>query len=927
MKKLLSFFCLCLCYMALSAQKPYAIQGMVQDTAAGQKLYHASVLVLRAADSTLLAFTRAEGNGHFRIEPLEAGAFILLLSYPNYVDYIQSFELNDSLRFIDFKAINMKLKATLLREVQVNGETVAIRIKGDTTEFNASSFTIQPNDKVEDLLKKMPGIQIDKEGKITAQGKTVPKILVDGEEFFGDDPTLVTTNLRADMVDKVQVYEKKSDQATFSGVDDGEKTQTINIVLKEDKKKGIFGNAEAGLGNDEFYTGKLLFNKFKPKERIALFGIFGNNGRTGLNWEDNMAFSNGDGLELMDEGLIQINSTDDEIGSFDGGFSGTGIPAIHNGGFHYDKKWNNDKESLNSNYKIGAIRNKGFGSSINVRNLPAGTINTESDQTNSDYVFRHKLDLSYLIKIDSNSTLKIGGSAGRGNTDSENRYATRSSRNDHSLLNTEERELNNEGTSQNINWSVFYTQKARKAGRNFSINLQQFSGQSKRKGFLFSRNTFYNSNSEPDSTEVTDQLKTNFSKNTSFSGSASYSEPFSKTLSLVITYGLTLHRADADRRSYNADSPGVYDQFDAQYSNHFISEQRTQRAGTMLAYKKGKTLLNGGLNINAVNFDQTDQNNWVDYHRRFINWMPQARYQYRFSPYRTLSADYYGSTSQPDMEQLQPIKVNDDVMNIPIGNPLLKPSYNNRVGMSYNTYKVISNTSFFAYGSISTTHQQIVNNTTTDPETGKTSYQYINLQEKTPLNYNLSATFSKMLKNIDTRLNLSLRNYGGRSYNYINTVLNEISRNTYGIDIGLEKYKEKAYSFDLYITPNYSIQESSVNPGMNNNGFTCNIRSDFSIYLPAGTELNGDGQYNYTAKTASFGDSYAQLIVNASLSKHFFKAQNLTINLSVNDLFNQNTDFYRYASNNNIVQSTNNTIKRFFMLSISWDFNKMGVNP
>src|ERR1700733_12040323 len=174
----------------------------------------------------------------------------------------------------------MILKSKLLAEVLVKGTRAAIKIKGDTTEYNAAAFKIQPNAKVEDLLKQLPGIQVDKDGKITAEGQEVKKVLVDGEEFFGDDPTLVTKNIRADMVDKVQLYDKKSDQATFTGIDDGQKTKTINIKLKEDKKNGMFGKAEAGDGTQNIYQGQLLFNAFKSKEKFSVYGTLGNNGKT-----------------------------------------------------------------------------------------------------------------------------------------------------------------------------------------------------------------------------------------------------------------------------------------------------------------------------------------------------------------------------------------------------------------------------------------------------------------------------------------------------------------------------------------------------------------------------------------------------------------------------------------------------------------------
>ena len=928
MKKLILTYLLCLSCTVLFAQQNYLAKGTVTDTIAGQKLYNASIAILNAKDSTLYKFTRADAEGNFSLSPLRPGKFILLLTYPKYADYVMHFELNEQQAIKDFGSLNLTLKATLLNEVLIKGESIAIKIKGDTTEFNAASYTIQPNDKVEDLLKKMPGIQIDQDGKITAQGKTVPKVLVDGEEFFGDDPTLVTKNLRADMIDKVQLYEKKSDQATFTGVDDGSSTQTINLVLKEDKKKGVFGKMEGGAGSDGFYTGQLLVNKFKAKEKIALFATLGNNGRTGLNWEDNMAFSSESNIQMMDDGLLLISGGEgDDLDSFDGTYYGDGIPTARNAGLHYDTKWNKDKEALNANYKIGSLRVDANRNSINIRNLPSGQINTESNEDKRNNMFRHKLDFSYSIKLDTMSTLKVIAAGSDSHSDTESAFDTFSERGDRSLLNTTTRTLSNAGDAQSFKWSALYTRKLKKAGRNFSLNLEQSAGKDNREGNLYAENAFYDEHGVLDYTEVTDQFKTTLSRNAYFAGNLTYTEPFSKTLSVVFNYGLNFRHSDADRQSYNASAPGRYDILDPQYSNHFISDQLANQGGAILSYKNKKATLNGGLKMNTVNFDQSDVFNAVDYRRQFTNWMPQARYQYKFSQYRSFSISYSGSTPQPSIAQLQPVKVNDDVMNIPIGNPDLKPAYNSGFSANYNSYKVISSTSMYIYGSYSFVNMAIVNNTTTDPETGKSFYQFINLHGKTPSNYSLNASVSRKVKSLDMNVRFGMGTYGNTAYNYINNELNQSTRANYSVSLGLSKYVEKKYDFSISFNPAYSAQESSTSRSINSNSFNYTLRGDFAVYLPAKFSLRSDAYYLYNGKTAAFDNNFSQTIINGTISKAFLKSEALKLNLSVNDLLNQNSGFSRYADANSIIQSNNSTIKRYFMFTLSWDFNKMGGQP
>lgn len=926
MKKLSLALFLCFCCTYLSAQNPFQVKGIVADSTANLKLRNATISVLNAKDSTLYKFTRATESGTFEIQPMQPGNFILLLTYPDYADYVYPFKLDEANPSFNFRTVNMKLKATLLNEVIIKGQATAIKIKGDTTEFNAGSYTIQPNDKVEDLLKKLPGIQVDKDGKITAQGKTVPKVLVDGEEFFGDDPTLVTKNLRADMVDKVQLYEKKSDQATFTGVDDGEKTQTINIKLKEDKKNGYFGKVDVGGGTDQFYSGQVLFNKFKAKEKFSFYGIASNTGQTGLNWDDANKYgsSGGGNVEFIDGGIMITGGGNDDMDSFDGRYGAEGIPTARNAGAHYDTKWNKDKESINTNYKIGSLRVDGNKNILTQRNLPDGVINSNLDQLTSNYIFRHKLDATYQIKLDTTSNLKLMIDGTAKNSETANNYNSVGKREDNTLLNTELRDINNKGEEQVFNVSAFYTKKLKKPGRNYSLRVSQMINEKHNEGFLYSKNEFFDQNGLINKTEITDQLKTNKIQNTLFSTNFTFSEPISKKLSVVLNYGLNLNNANADRKSFNASAPGRYDVLDTAFSNNFNTEQLTNQGGAIFSFKSKKASLNGGLKLNAINFDQFDKVNDIRYQRSFINWMPQANYQYKFSSYRSLSFSYYGYTGQPSVTQLQPVKVNDDVLNIPIGNPNLKPSYSNGFNFNYNSYKIISSASFYAFGSFNFTNNQIVNNTTTDNLTGKSQYQFINLKEQTPISYYFYSSISRKIKPIDLSVNLRLNTNGNVSYNYVNSILNQTKNYSYAVELGLSKYKEKKFDFSVSFKPSYNTQQSSLNKEINNNGLSYSGNGNFSVYLPAKFQFSTDARYSYTAKTVSFDQSFEQTIVNSSISKTFFKEDNLKLNLAVNDLLNQNTGFSRYASASTITQTKFNTIKRYFMFSVIWDFNKMG---
>lgn len=925
MRKLSLAFFLCFCCTYLLAQNPFHVKGVVADSTANVKLRNATISILNAKDSTLYKFTRATETGSFDILSMRPGNFILLLTYPEYADYVYQFKLDEANPNVNFKTVNMKLKATLLKEVIIKGQAAAIKIKGDTTEFNAGSYTIQPNDKVEDLLKKLPGIQIDKDGKITAQGKTVEKVLVDGEEFFGDDPTLVTKNLRADMVDKVQLFEKSSDQAAFTGVDDGKKAQTLNIKLKEDKKSGYFGKVDIGAGTDEFYQGQVMFNKFKAKQKFSLYGTAGNNGKTGLNWDDANKYSGGNSNMEVFDGGIYFSGSGDDIDGFEGQYYGEGIPIARNGGAHYDTKWNSDKETINTNYKLGSLGIKANKNIISQNNLPTGIINNTSGEMSDKYLFRQKLDATYTIKLDTSSNLKVMVDGTLKNSDNVTDYNAISLRGDNSLLNTSKRSVDNHGKDQLFNMSAFYTRKLKKIGRNFSINLSEKISDKNSDGYLKSINDFYDPSSALTSSETIDQYKTNDTKVNTFNSNFTFNEPLSKLLTLVVNYGFSISNSSSDRKSFNASSPGNYNILDTDYSNDFEATQYINQGGAVFNYKKLKTILSFGTKINAVSFNQYEALSNQRYNRSFLNWIPQLNYQYKFSNQRSLRFSYYGYTNQPTVDQLQPVKVNTDPLNIPLGNPDLQPSYNSSINLGYNSYKVLTNQSIYISGNFGFTNNQIVNNTTTDL-LGKSIRQSINLKEKTPFNYNVYSGMSRKVKALGVDLGLNLSAGGSTNYSYINNELNQTTTTRFGPRFNVSRYKDK---FELYLSygPSYNGQEASLQKDRSNKGWGSSGYGSFKVTLPKKFTIQTDAQYTYTPASASFNTSFEQAIINASVTKGFFKKEDLKVMVKVNDLLNQNSGFSRSASANMISQTSYNNINRYFMFSLIWDFNKMGGAP
>jgi hypothetical protein len=928
---------LCLCSFSTFAQtNNYSVKGVAVDSVANVKLVNTSISILNAKDSTLRKFTRASANGTFSLTNLSKGKFILLVTYPGYADYVEPFTLDSVKTTHNFGNINMNLKSRLLGEVLIKGTVAAIKIKGDTTEFNAKAYTIQPNSKVEDLLKQLPGIQVDKDGKITAQGQTVQKVLVDGEEFFGDDPTLVTKNIRGDMVDKVQLYDKKSDQAAFTGIDDGQKTKTINIKLKEDKKNGYFGKVNAGIGTDDYYETQALFNIFKGKKKFSAYGTISNTGKIGLGWEDNNRLGTQDGMTFGDNGDMYITSSGDDLDSFDGRYNNQGIPVARTGGVHYDSKWNNDKESINANYKIGSLTVDGTRTSLS-RNTLSDTlvIGNNSDEINHNYMFRQKADAMYQIKLDTTSNLKvtIDGTLKNSQTSTIENSSTY---NNQRLINDQDRKLNNELDGKIFNATAFYNKKLKKPGRTFSINVTGGINESKAKGKLYSEINYYNAHGiNIDSTKLIDQYKTNDLKGSKFLTNITYTEPLSKAWSLVLNYGISINNSNADRKSFSQSAPDDYNVLIDSLSSDYKFNQLSNQVGAIFNFKKGKHNLNFGTRVADLRFKQTatfmQNGSSVDnvLERDFTNWNPQLTYQYRFSTQGSFRFGYNGSQTQPTIDQIQPVRINNDPLNITIGNPNLDPSFSHRFNINYYSYKVLSDQFFSMYGGFNFTSNPIVNNITTDTKTGKNTVEYENLSGHTPLNYYSGLYMGRKtgLWGIGIGADLSANGniyYSFKTDDKLGKRLNRTTSNTYSGQLRINKYVQKKYSFDLSAGPTYTNGQSSLSPEINNNGYGFKANGRVSANLPFKLIVSTDGDYTYQASTQSFATDFKQFIWNASLTKSFFKTENLKLVLSGNDLLNQNSGFSRNSNGENYSESRYTTIRRYFLFSVIWDFNKMG---
>lgn len=917
MQKRISVFCFIglMCMAASLSAQHFSVKGKIVDTANSSILSKGSVAVIRSRDSMLVKYTWADTAGRFTLIDLQPGKYIVLITYPEYADYIDTLSVTKD---TNLGIICMITRVRLLEEVVVKQTVSAIRIKRDTTEYAADSFKVHANASVEDLLKKLPGIQVDRYGNITAQGQKVKKVLVDGEEFFGDDPTLVTQNLLADMVDKVQLFDKKSDQAAFTGINDGVKDKTINIKLKASKKKGEFGKLAAGAGLDGYFDAQAMLNVFRDKLKFAAYGIASNTGVAGLGWKDqqNYGDAGSSGAQVADGGLyIAIGNDEDGISSWSGTYGGRGLPLVQTGGAHFSNKWNNDKNTVNTNYKIMNLGIEGVSNTLFANRLPGNAISGSQRESFKGTHLRNKLNAAYDVQLSTTSSIKITADGSIGQKDFGGNYEGRLLGGDSSLLNTSQKNVSNRMSDEFFNSSILWRKKFKKKGRTFSLNLKNNYSAVYSEGYLYSKIHFIKGNS----VELVDQFKKNEGAVFNFDSKLVYTEPLSVAASLVANYGIVANDARSEKKAFDKNSFGTYSVLNPNNSNSYNYSQFAQRMGLSYNYSKAKWLVNFGSNIAVTNYNQHDLFRDTYLKRNFINWFPRAVARYSLSSQRQLSVEYSGNSVQPSINQVQPVVQNDDPLNTVVGNPYIKPAFRSLYRIIFTDNREVSQRYFYTSLTYSTTHNAISNDVFTDVTTGASKIYFLNLSGNN--NLSLHSSYDLTIKKVD--VNMSINTDVGVG-NFVSQVNGMVIRNrsaSYSLGMFAGKSKPNKYDFRLDVNGAYYTAESNGWQREKIAYISFNIHPMMDIFLPGKFQLHTEMDYSVQEKSAFFSENVERTLLSLYISKKLLKKDNLILKCSLTDILNQNFGIDRSLNTNYISQNIYNTVGRIFLLSATWNFN------
>jgi len=944
------------------------VKGILLDSASKKPIENAVIALVVKLNPTDTSYTFTDDKGQFRFDVVPASPFSVIIRHMGYWPKARYVPVTKFEKTIDVGSFSLAQDAKLLSEVVV--EAPAIVVKEDTIEYNASSFKVKEGAVVEDLIKKMPGIQVDKDGNVTAQGKAVTRVKVNGKDFFGGDVKTATKELPANIVDKIQIIDDYGDQATVSGIKDGDPDKVMNIQIKKDKNKGFFGRVTGGYGTDDRYQGSFNGNFFDNNTQISVLGnsnntntsLFnfsggGNRGATSMMRSGMAVMSDMGGMGAMNN-MMQQGGNGGSSPAFTGG-SSAGISSTNSFGFNYRDQWSK-RISVYGSYSYNHKNTKQIQNTYETNNVTLRNNNQDLNSLTKGNAHRFTFNLEY--QIDSFNYLKVSPSINYSGSDANSNTIFDYRRTDGTkTLDGSTKNLNN-SQAPNLAATILYNHKFRKRGRNFSSSITLGTNQNNSEQdvtnlsttyvpFPFINNTF----------QFTDQENNNYNYGVRFT----YSEPLNKYRSLDFSYSHNLSYGRNNRQTYNVDSATKVRTINNFLTNDYENNFYNNRIGVSMRTTKKKYNYTVGISVQPVNLQGKSLTRDSSYKAiKRANVFPIARLVYNFSRTKTLNASYNGNATQPSFSQLQPVQ--DQATNpqsTSIGNPDLKPSINHNLNLSYNNFNFISGKVIFTNLTLSTIRNQIVNKTARrDTASGATisipenvngyynvlgfyAYSKPYRNRKYVINFNGSLNFNRNISLTD-----SIRLAGNTLIQNLNR--NKINGNNWIITQGFTfeyNYKDilelgTGISYSLNDNKYKNADKSKTLTGFQNttsNAWT--LSSNMNLNITKTIVLKYDLDYTINSGLAS-SVSGNTAIMNVSLEKQLFKKKNGIIRLAAFDLFNQNSNISRQVQGSSIFDTRSNRLTRYFMATFTYrlqrfagqtiqsrgpgvDFRKMGPPP
>jgi hypothetical protein len=908
----------------LFCQKQGSVKGVAFDSTLGKPVPDATISLLTQNDSSLVSFGMTDNAGRFQLDRVPQGQYRLLLTHTSYHPVVRFLALNDSTRNIDLGSLSMHDKATTLQEVLLVSEAPPVTLIGDTVQYNAGSFKTQPNANVEQLLKKLPGVQVQKDGTVKAQGQTVKRVLVDGKEFFGNDPKMATKNLPADAVDKVQVYDKMTEQAQLTGFDDGNSEKTINLKLKKDKKKGLFGKISTGGGTDSRFENRGNVNSFKGARQLSAIAMANNTNAEGFSFMDMMNFTGELGRMMKGgSGNININvSGDDPSAAL--GANNQGIRTIWGGGLNYNNIIGN-KTEFSGNYFYNKF-NPQKQSDIQRRYL----------LPDSSYLYRqrlladnknigHRFNFSIDYQIDSFHSLRIAPSLGFQRSDNKSQSEYLQSGSDDQVSNTGWNNTSNLGEAWNFRNDILFRKKFKRRGRTLSLNVQSTYNDANGDSRLESVNRFIARNGSSAFTDSIDQVIHTEIGLAGYTARLVYTEPVFKRSLLELSMGTSFTRGTSEKITYEKTAgSGKYDQVNDSLSNDFRNDYGYINAGLRFRTQQKKYNYALGFGIQRAELEGKVISGVKDslIGKSFTNLLPNARFQYNFTRFKNLSIQYRSFTNQPTASQLQPVPDISDPLNIKEGNPDLRQEFTHHVMINYMGVNPFKSRNLFAFFVVQRTDNKIVNaDSVYGPGIKKTKPVNVNGVYNLNGEINLGLPLSLLKGSMQIGSNLGY----DRGRQFINNVANLIHTFSAGPRLQFDMNPTEKIDASISGSLQFNKTKYSLQPAFNTNYFSQVYEAQVNWQLPKGFYASMDFIYTVNNQLAD-GFNTRVPLWGGSLSKSFLRFNRGELKLRVNDILNRNTGASRSSNQNYIEDSRYNTIRRFALLSFTYSLSKTGLN-
>jgi hypothetical protein len=943
MKKLYLLFTAILAFgLSATAQKiSGVVKGILQDTTA-QPLSDATVSVMRVRDSSLISFTVSARSGSFEIRNIEAGEYNLIASFAGLQTLRKKFEISAASQVKDFGVLQLARNYKLMDEVVIVDDA-PIKVKGDTLEFKADAFkSSKPNAMVEDLLKKIPGVEVDKEGGVKAQGEQVQKVYVDGKEFFGTDPKLATKNLSQDMVESVQVFDDMSEQAKFTKIDDGSRTKAINIKLKKDKKHGTFGKAMAGVGTNDRYDASLSLNRFNGPRQISVIGAANNLNKQGFSFSD---VSSAMGMPGMGGGGFGGGGGRMTVGGGSGGgTSNSGVISPRSLGLNYRDVWGPKIDVTGSVFGSQSsslltksrLRQSSFAQNDSATKDDAYS---ESRSTNENLRFNFRVE----YRLDSMNTLLYYPTVTFQHSESSNfdtvtTYASKGKADYYKRL-TQKNSTSGARDGFNMNQNLLFRHKFRKAGRTFTLGITSTMNNSTGVGSNYTPYDYYLPDGTMYDSKVVDQKTKQLIEGFNNTVSTSYTEPLGRNKILEFNYAYTNNQSNSDRKVFDYDpNSGKHDMINAASTNYFENGYVSHRAGTNFRVQQKKYNVQVGIGTQTNELTSrsvrasTGKDTTISQH--FLNLYPTGNFNYNFTRNKSLRINYRGRTNQPSINQLQDVPDYTNPLQVKTGNPFLKQEFTSTFNLAYNTFNMVNFRFFSANVNYTGTTHKIVNsidqlpakyaNPADTSTVGKTITIPVNLSGA----FNSSAFLTIGLPFKNPKLKGSSVNGTTMvSYNkdvslfYKQINFNTVLSATQSLSVNYS-YKEKL-ELGLRGSLSYNNAKYERQPASNTKYWSQTYSADLNLILPKNFILNTDFDYYInTGRAEGYNQSIPML--NAFISKLVFKNKAGEIRLSARDILNQNQSLTRNTGENYYEDVRTNVLPRYFLLSFTYSLNRMG---